>query len=1310
LTKDIYFRPLRPIITIRDKWGDPTYLIHDAFNPPAIGSGSPTVEYCEVSLALGEPGTIRLIVNDPEKSIDTTRVGLGNQVWVQTKRNTSDTPFNLFSGYIKSVEPLRPDYNQLRYVMDGFGSQIILNERIVNYIRTSMRDPTNPGKPFFDDPNMKLYLLFKELFEQTNIIPLVGVPALKHHHRAGMFNTTDGNIDTEVDTFIASLTEPMVEARQVADTMTDMAGAVWGVEAGSPDKADSVFLRFPSTLHSGIVIKDKPKDNDEYTYTAGAIGPNISYLLRETGWSYIDSIKKEDGFANRLYSKTGTELGSTGSSNQEQSTPLAGIDIAQQFEITSAKLRDLGFTCSVTGLNQTSEGGITWRPTFMDIAVVPDDNGRPGNQYEFIDVVDPSFIQDGVPQQIFLDFRKSGGVNEYNYKFVRPGDKAWVILFNRSLFRRVEGQQCSTPLPDFSVSWHHDGGTTGTHAIRSVCSNQGVRSPGANEPGVGWNVQSNSFTYAYQFTDSFSHIVEASDQDSIERYGLTESFLDASWITDVHTMNAFLASILQYSAKPKRNYKMSQVTIPYHKVFTPGQLVSVIDEKANLPETKTTIAEVQEVRYEFAADQTGKTPLGARDCEVNLVGYVDYKEDYIFRNIELSAGGNPVPLPPAPPATPPPPLPPGPPSPPSPPGIPPPSPPTPPPPPGGTQEVKLSVVAISADGNDGNIPESVYDGDLTTRWSKLGLPAWIQLDMGTTKTLSYVKVAWYKGETGRIMGFNIQTSADATTWATAFTGESMGTTAALEMYNFPDTSCRYVRINVTSNNQSTTLGNLYASITEVELWGIGSGSETPPPPPGPPPPGAPPGSLDTDGIKILYTRDTTPGKFHRNLKDMNITGNLSSSSVLSVDANGNSRQTLGSLTYWAITSREGSFASGGSNRTTRLDWRSSTGGTQCGVSGAKSRGTIGQANDTKNAEITCIFRARNFISGSNSHFHASIKPRGDGHGDSSECCLQAGGRYPFTQRGRHNELYSVEYTHPNYDYHGVTFVSPFTQSNMPLIANNAWFGMKFVIWNVNNNQAVHAEMWIDTDPINTAQNGFNNNWQKVWVFEHTGSRSPTWAGPNCQFRTNMASNVDVIAYNIHEIVPPTSTSTIMSAEELAEKAEYEENTGNTYPVYIAQIAEVPINADPNTYVPEDQMAAQQIQQEGEVVAQSQSVDQFRSTHRIATTSDLSTSEDGSIIIDGSKDLEETRNPDVVAVSVDEKVEAIRQYIKILRKYISEIPKLVEQFLDEADEDLEFEIPELPELPDEEDPTPPPPPPPGGEGSYDDQAFDPESFH
>ena len=332
--------------------------------------------------------------------------------------------------------------------------------------------------------------------------------------------------------------------------------------------------------------------------------------------------------------------------------------------------------------------------------------------------------------------------------------------------------------------------------------------------------------------------------------------------------------------------------------------------------------------------------------------------------------------------------------------------------------------------------------------------------------------------------------------------------------------------------------------------------DTPAPPDIPIPEGVPPigNFIDTDQVLILNRADTSQGKFHYNLIDLHVVDNLGSSTNLAVDANGSGvRNILGSLIYYAFDARQGSFVSGARNFTVRLEWISSSGESQAGISVAKSRGYIGRPNDTKNAEVTAIFRIRNLPNEQVSHHDASIKPRGTIHSNSNEKTLQAGGRMPYTTKGRHNDLYGVEYTHPSYIYENVTFVSPYSSSNYPLITVDQWYGMKFVIYNVNNNQTVHAEMWVDPDPINAAQNGYNNNWKKVWVYEHSGSQAPTWSGPNCQFRTNLAQDVDVIAYNIHEIIPPTTTSSIFSAVELAERAEFEESTGMRHPTWLEQM-------------------------------------------------------------------------------------------------------------------------------------------------------------
>ena len=194
-----------------------------------------------------------------------------------------------------------------------------MNERVVNFLRTSLRDPANPNKPFVLDPNMAANKLFNVLMTANDIIPLF-FPALKHTLHAGMFDTTS-KIEANVDTFIASLTEPYVEASQVANSIADMCGAIWGVEPQAPGEPDKVFLRFPSTFHSGTIIKDRPESPEEYT------SKNIAYLRAATGgFSFVDSMRKEDGFTNRIFSKTGADIASGCSLRSNRKLYTSGND------------------------------------------------------------------------------------------------------------------------------------------------------------------------------------------------------------------------------------------------------------------------------------------------------------------------------------------------------------------------------------------------------------------------------------------------------------------------------------------------------------------------------------------------------------------------------------------------------------------------------------------------------------------------------------------------------------------------------------------------------------------------------------------------------------------------------------------------------------------------------------------------------------------------------------------------------------------------------------------------------------------------
>jgi len=132
--------------------------------------------------------------------------------------------------------------------------------------------------------------------------------------------------------------------------------------------------------------------------------------------------------------------------------------------------------------------------------------------------------------------------------------------------------------------------------------------------------------------------------------------------------------------------------------------------------------------------------------------------------------------------------------------------------------VELTPVgaAVTASTNDGNVPANTVDKNLATRWSGNGDGAWIQYDLGATRTVTSVHVAWYQGNT-RVSTFDVLTS-DAPTgpWTTLAAGRtSSGTTTALETHDVPDGAGRHVRIVGHGN----TL-NAWNSITEVQIWGV----------------------------------------------------------------------------------------------------------------------------------------------------------------------------------------------------------------------------------------------------------------------------------------------------------------------------------------------------------------------------------------------------------------------------------------------------------------------------------------------------------
>jgi hypothetical protein len=257
-----------------------------------------------------------------------------------------------------------------------------------------------------------------------------------------------------------------------------------------------------------------------------------------------------------------------------------------------------------------------------------------------------------------------------------------------------------------------------------------------------------------------------------------------------------------------------------------------------------------------------------------------------------------------------------------------------------------------------------------------------------------------------------------------------------------------------------------------------------------------------------------------------------------------------------MDAREGSFASTGeTNYTCRPTWVSDSRSTPAGLSGAKSRGYLATANDPKNIEFTAIVRVKQIEDNSE---EATFKWCGDTHSDTSEKTLQGASKFPYGS-GDGAELFAFEKTHPSDRRADVTFVAPFTSGNYPKVSQNVWRGIKIVKYNINNNQGIHVEWWIDENPIvggGSPTGAFANNWKKMAVYEEQRSDSPVWGGPHNTLRTDMAHQVDLAAFNIHEIIPPATTGQTATATTLSERGEFEETTGMQAQDYVSELITV----------------------------------------------------------------------------------------------------------------------------------------------------------
>lgn len=144
----------------------------------------------------------------------------------------------------------------------------------------------------------------------------------------------------------------------------------------------------------------------------------------------------------------------------------------------------------------------------------------------------------------------------------------------------------------------------------------------------------------------------------------------------------------------------------------------------------------------------------------------------------------------------------------------------------------LPVSGFSAIGDDGDdaVPQNAFDNNLQTRWSHNSVGSWILVDLGSSKAVCFVDVAWYRGNE-RSYDFIISLSEDGINFKDVHASTSTGNSLSPERYIVADSNpsssnqataaenARYIRITVNGNTESDTDQNQWSAITEIDVNG-----------------------------------------------------------------------------------------------------------------------------------------------------------------------------------------------------------------------------------------------------------------------------------------------------------------------------------------------------------------------------------------------------------------------------------------------------------------------------------------------------------
>lgn len=585
-----YVRPLRCWFSIEDLNQDNYYHTFNSFQPDPPNS-TLTVQSVRLFLGEGGQGTANIRFFDDSGAFNRMNGGIRGTVILKIGKTEAE-----LTNALVATNPVlvtdRPDTNLMFYEIQATGKVVLLDERLVTFVRQAAYTLINDSTRFIKSDKMQAYKLVKELFTKESIMPLGAFQNTLEEH--GNYDLS--GISSKVNDFIATLDLEFSTARAVLDAIANIVGAIWFI-----DRFNKVVFEYPKERHSGILITDEADNPDNLSWASFPIA----------GWRFVDDASATAGFANDIIGKTDNplDLADSSSATTNQNKLLFEQDLAQQIDITTQDFQELVLVLQRRGDEDDDE----FHDDELHFHIVEDDSNQPtGKTIAKGDIKIDKIPEDPTP--VFI----------HKMRFMkRPkvGTKAWVVLY------RIHSDD-----NDHTVAWYHSDTADSTSATRDLSGEPDpirLTKP-SHTSNSGWVASVGTGPrFTYSVFDIATYLTTAYDHRSKERFGWVDKFVDVSFTSHVQTAMMIMMAYLNEAAKVKRSFDFPAVTIPnFPAIYWPDQLVTIHDTMS-IPKTLNHQFKCTSVEYLFNAipDGVGGSALGCRTCHITGVSNVDYLND-----------------------------------------------------------------------------------------------------------------------------------------------------------------------------------------------------------------------------------------------------------------------------------------------------------------------------------------------------------------------------------------------------------------------------------------------------------------------------------------------------------------------------------------------------------------------------------------------------------------------------------------------------------------------------------------------------------